>query len=277
LIAGHAVEQLALLPPASVDMVYSDPPFGNQQRWTSAAGSFDDHWSPTRETEAGWAMLSALNPNGARLMSAIATGPVARGYLGFMAGLLTSVRRVMRPTASLWLHCDDTFSAELRLLGQTVFGFRQHYGFVVWRRTGAHTSTKGFGRVHDDILVFGRSPAARLRMARCARQDFVHGDPLGEFLVDGLLEDRLSSGSAERVQYPTQKPVALLERLIAAATLPGALVLDPTCGSGTTLVAALNLGRSAVGIDRSEDALSAARRRLNIRQPRQEDLFGAVA
>lgn len=278
LIHGRAAEVLSGLEAASVDMVYSDPPFGNEKVWTAAAGSFDDRWTWNEEASCGWAALRSHNPRGADLVALIADDENARSYLGVMAGILVGVRHVLKPTGSLWLHADDTFTAELRILGDAVFGVRQHFGVVIWKRTSAHgNSSKAFGRVHDSIACFGRSSAAKWRLARC-KSPMVYGDPCEGIRVDDVITDvRLNSRAAERVQYPTQKPVALIERFVEAATLPGDTVLDPTCGSGTTLVAALGLGRRAIGIDASADAIAVATKRLDLRAPVQTDLFGRAA
>lgn len=261
---------------ASVDMVYADPPFGNRQVWRGKAGSFSDRWSWDAAAAEGWTALHAHSPAGAAVLGAVVRDDNARGYLGMMAAILIEVRCVLKPTGTLWLHFDDTMGAELRILGDAVFGPENAVGTVIWRRSSNHATKNGFGRVHDTIACFARTRVARWRLARC-RSELAHGDPITGLLVDGLLEDRLNATAAERVGYPTQKPVALLERFIRAATLPGDLVLDPTCGSGTTLVAALGLGRRAVGIDLSADAIAAARARLDARPAQQADLFGARA
>lgn len=276
LVHAPAAVALARMPAASVDMVYSDPPFGNRQVWRGKAGSFDDLWTWNAVAAAGWAALRTHSPAGADLMGAVARDENARSYLGMMGGLLIEVRRVLKPTGTLWLHFDDTMGAELRILCDVIFGAENAVGTVVWKRTSSHNSTNAFGRVHDTIACYARTRVARWRLARCA-SDLAHGDPITGLFVDGALDDKLNARAAERVGYPTQKPVALIERFILAATLPGDLVLDPTCGSGTTLVAALGLGRRAHGIDLSEDAITAARARLGAMKPRQVDLFGVAA
>lgn len=277
LLHGAAQEVLASLQPASIDMVYSDPPFGNGIVWTGKAGTFSDRWSPDVQSVRGWTALAEHSAVGADLLGAIATTNNARGYLGMMAGLLLEVRRVLRPTGTLWLHFDDTFSAELRILCDVVFGIDNALGTLVWKRSDHHSCKKSFGRVHDTIAVYGRTRVARWRLARIGNRDLVYGDPMHHLFVDGILEDRLNSSSKERVGYPTQKPVALLERFVCAATLPGDTVLDPTCGSGTTLVAATRLGRHAIGIDMSLDAIAAAQGRLAVERPAQPDLFSEIA
>jgi DNA modification methylase len=263
---------------ASIDMIYCDPPFGNRQEWKGKAGSFSDNWQWDGEATRRWTALSEFSADAAQLIAAITPDPRDRSYLAMMAELLIECRRVLRPTGTLWLHFDDTMGAHLRVLGDVIFGPALQFGTVIWRRTSSHNSTRAFGRVHDTIACFGRSRAARWRLARC-RGEFVTGDPCVGVAVEGFAEDKLVATAKERVGYPTQKPVALLERIIRCGALPGDTVLDPTCGSGTTLVAAQRLGRAAIGIDISADAIAAAAQRVAPPPakpgPAQLDMFAA--
>ena len=180
-----------------------------------------------------------------------------------MVLLFDELHRVLHPAGSLWLHCDDTMGAYLRMSLDSVFGHANALGGIIWRRTNSHNHrTRGFGRVHDSIFVYGRSRVTRWRLWR-TKHEFVIGDPCcGSVHVEGYSEFLLNPTSKERIGYPTQKPVALLEQIIAAGSMPGDLVVDPTCGSGTTIVAARNLGRNSIGIDASNDACGIARRRV---------------
>jgi DNA modification methylase len=260
----------------SIDMVYSDPPFGNNQVWTGSAGSFDDRWKWGPAAASGWEALREHSPIGAGLMAAITPRPSDRAYLGMIAELLIEVRRVLKPTGTLWLHFDDTMGAHLRVLGDVTFGPDNQLGTIIWKRSaGAASRARGFGRQHDTIACFARTKAAQWRLARIGYRELVGGDPCCRVTVQGFLDDRLNASAAERVGYPTQKPVSLLKHFVRAGTLPGDTVLDPTCGSGTALVAAQTLGRSAVGIDLSADAIAVAAARLA--DPAQHDLFALPA
>lgn len=280
LVEGDAVRVLReRFAERSVDMVYADPPFGNEQLWTGKAGAFSDRWAPDAASAAGWAALRAHDHRGCGMMQAAAgsLGRAAQAYLGMMAGLVVELHRVLKLTGTLWLHFDDTMGAYLRLLCDAVFGPGQALGTVVWRRTaGSRSTARSYGRVHDTIACYARSRAARWRLWRCAGE-FTVGDPCDRLCIDGYADDALNAASSERVGYPTQKPVALIERFIRAATLPGGVVLDPTCGSGTTVVAARRLDRHAIGIDRSPDAIAAALARVAAERPKQIDIFGAIA
>ncbi|RUU29740.1 site-specific DNA-methyltransferase [Mesorhizobium sp. M6A.T.Ce.TU.016.01.1.1] len=281
LLLGAAADVLRReIATASVDMVYSDPPFGNEQIWTGKAGSFDDRWEWSAASSTGWAALKDHSAAGAALLAAVARSAPSRAYLGVMAGIIVELRRVLKLTGTLWLHFDDTMGAELRVLCDVIFGAGNAIGTLVWVRTlGGHGNSKRFGRVHDTIACYGRSRAAKWRLWRIGTLggDPITGDGFGRF-DDFAIAAPLGPTDKERVGYPTQKPVALLEELIRAATLPGNVLLDPTCGSGTALVAATRLQRKSIGIDISQDALTAAQARLTGPATAQPSFdFGEVA
>lgn len=173
-------------------------------------------------------------------------------YIEFMRLRCVELHRVLAPTGSLFLHCDDSAGAYLGLMLDEVFGADNLVNHIVWKRTNAHNGGKTYGRIHDKILFYGRT-----------RDYYFDGSAV---TCGDLWEDipGLNQGAKERTGYPTQKPVALLERIIRAASRPGDVVLDPFAGSGTALVAAENLGRRWIGIDGSADACRVARGRLGI-------------
>ncbi|HQS15053.1 site-specific DNA-methyltransferase [Reyranella sp.] len=260
---GDAASVLRAMPAASVDMIYLDPPFGTQVDWVGKAGRFSDKFKWDDESKSLWAQMTSAHPVLASILEGATVAPRDRAYLVRMVLLFAELRRVLHPAGTLWLHCDDTMSAYLRLALDGVFGIERAMGGVIWKRTNAHNTARSFGRVHDSIFVYGLTRAAKWRLHR-TRHPLIQGDPCeGAVVVDGFIDKLfLNPTSKERVGYPTQKPVALLEQFIAAATMAGDVVLDPTCGSGTTLVAATKMGRRAIGIDASADACAVARRRL---------------
>lgn len=260
----------------SVDMAYCDPPFGNEQIWTGKAGSFSDKWEWSERSAEGWLRLRTHNLVGAEMMEAVTPWPKGRAYIGVMADLLLALRGALSKRGTLWLHFDDTMGAHLRILGDVVFGPENQIGTIIWKRSTGSTTTKAFARVHDTIACFGRTRAARARLSRIGGE-FSFGGWDRQVTVEGYVEDRLSAGATERVGYPTQKPLSLIKRLIRAGSLIGDTILDPTCGSGTTLVAARQLSRRSIGIDTSEDALAVARQRLAEHEQKQLSLFGEAA
>lgn len=216
---GDCLVVLATMPSASVDLVYMDPPFFTGETWRGKAGSFQDRW----------ASLDA--------------------YLEFIRGRVAALRQVLRPTGTLYLHCDDHAGSHLGVMLDGIFGEGAVAG-IKWKRSSGTNSRRGFTRTHDTIWMATNGPA-------WTWNDHGHTDLWLDI-------PPLNARAAERVGYPTQKPVALLERIIACSSNPGDVVLDPFMGSGTTLVAARNLGRHGIGIDSSRDALAVAAERLGV-------------
>jgi len=249
-LLGDCLTLLAEFPPESIDLVYLDPPFMSGRDW----GAFDDRWG----------------------------GGISE-YLTFMRERLVQLHHILKPAGSLYLHCDDSAAAYLGIVLDDIFGIptgddESWSGFqnaIAWKRTSAHSSAnqRGYGKVTDTILFYAKGPThtwhapmTRAGSPATDRSDdgwtvlFGHEMvPLGDVWTDiGVLNNR----AKERTGYPTQKPVALLERIIAASSNPGDVVLDPFCGSGTTLVAAERLGRRWIGMDTSPDAVAIAQGRL---------------
>lgn len=223
-VSGDNLTVLSRVPDASVDLVYLDPPFFAQRRFESVSESgdrrgFDDRWASLPE------------------------------YVDFMRVRVRELRRVLKLSGSMFLHCDPHASHYLRVMADEVFGEANFRNQIVWKRTGSHGSANKFGAIHDCILYYARS----------ADHEW-HGDPEHSDLWLDI--QPLNARASERVAYPTQKPEALIARIIEAVTQPGDVVLDPFCGSGTTLVAAGRLGRRFLGIDGNADAISLATQRL---------------
>lgn len=227
---GDCLEVLATLDAESVDLVYLDPPFNTGRDWSVT------HEGQERRFADKWPSMAA--------------------YVGWMENRCRELRRVLKPTGSLWLHTDPHHGASyLKVMLDEVFGIENFHGEVVWKRKfGGGGGSKGFVRCHDVILVYGKTDEAET-VPEC-----VPGvDPCP---CTGLWADLVGPPpTRERLGYPTQKPEKLLERIVRASSSPGDTVLDPFCGSGTTLAAAVKLGRMGIGIDLSEDAceLSALR------------------
>lgn len=362
----------------SVDLVYLDPPFNSNQNYnvlfaakdgTQAAGqvqAFEDTW---HWDEAAAKVYEETVEQGGKVSDVLRAFREFIGtndmlaYLSMMAPCLVELRRVLRGTGSLYLHCDPTASHYLKLLLDAVFGPEQFLNEVVWKRTHAHGSSKRFGPVHDVILLYARSDAYAWSNPRVPHDpDYLekhftsidaasgrafepitltgsgvrHGDsgkpwrginptkvgrhwaipgrimtllklegatvqdkldaldaagrifwpdkeggtPRLKWFVDELegqpIQDvwtdipPIGAQAAERLGYPTQKPEALLSRIVEASTSPGDVVLDPFCGCGTTVAAAQRLGRQWIGIDITHLAIALIKHRL-------ETAFGAAA
>ena len=270
LIRGDCRAELPALEAGSVRLVYLDPPFFTQRvhrlgtRDRQREYSFSDLWSGHEQ------------------------------YAAFLHACLSELWRVLSPDGSIVLHCDRRSSHIARAALDRVFGAEYFRSEIIWTYRRWSNGQRALLPAHQTLYLYGKSarfvfnpiycdysPATNVDQilqrrardasgkatyARDAGGAVIHGDekkgvPLGDVWDIPYLNPK----ARERVGYPTQKPVLLLERVIALASEPGDLVLDPCCGSGTTLVAARLLGRRAVGIDTSEQALTICRERL--RQP----------
>jgi site-specific DNA-methyltransferase (adenine-specific) len=350
----------------SVDLVYLDPPFNSNRSYNvifkdeSGSGSdaqllaFEDtwHWGPAAEEAYAYLTSTARHKGRVRssvssliaaLRSAIGTNQMT-AYLVEMAVRLIELRRVLKPTGSLYLHCDPTASHYLRVLLDAVFGPENFRSDITWKRTNVHSDSKDWSSVKDTLLYYVKdrekpftwNPVHALHSPEYLRtkyrykdadgrvyrldnmtspnprpnmmyewkgfasppmgwryehptmerldaegriwypKDKTHRPQLKRYLdeMEGTLLtnvwtdiDPINSQAKERLGYPTQKPIALLERIIGASSNAGDIVLDPFCGCGTALVAAQKLGRHWIGVDITYLAVAVMRARL-------KDAFG---
>jgi DNA modification methylase len=197
--------------------------------------------------------------------------------LDHMEPLLNLARGLLSDRGSLYLHIDYRLSHHLRLLLDDVFGPASFVNELIWfYKTGGMSQRLGFARKHDTVLFYAKDPKHALWTPQKEKSYLRHRygfsnvdiqeDQGGRFSMvncrDVLEIPALRGNQAERVDYPTQKPRALLERLIRASTVDDSLIGDFTCGSGTTLVCAEALGRRFVGCDRGAWAIHTSRKRL---------------
>jgi site-specific DNA-methyltransferase (adenine-specific) len=341
------------IPDESVDLIYLDPPFNSNANYNilfrSPAGreseaqveAFRDswHWNDAAEdafdqvTQSGrtraFDMLAAIRASlGDNDMMA---------YLAMMTVRLIELPRVLRPTGSIYLHCDPTASHYFKLVMDSIFGPERFRNEITWKRTSAHSDGGRHGRITDTLLFYakGARPVwnaqftpyeadyeSRFRncdpdgrrwmddnltarglsgggypytykgieslwrmppetMERLNREGRLHFTRNGGIRLKRYLDEArgvpvqalwsnipaLNSQAQERLGYPTQKPLALLERIIAASSNLGDVVLDPFCGCGTAVHAAPKLGRRWAGIDITHLAISLIERRLKAAFP----------
>ncbi len=342
----------------TVDLIYLDPPFNSNATYNvlfkSPAGqqseaqieAFEDtwHWNIHAE-EAFDAVIKSGNADAAELlraMEAFLGKNDMMAYLAMMAIRLVELHKKLKPTGSLYLHCDPTASHYLKALLDAIFGKEFYRAEIVWRRTNARGTSGKWPRVHDTIFHYTKSETFTFRSLKVkadkaklphtlitgpdglkyqtfeltapgATQEGDSGKPWRGFDPNkygrhwansyavrdewdgaGLIHwpkdggfprrraeipfdpderevtvgdvwtdvDRLNQTAQERLGYPTQKPLALLERIITASSNPGDVVLDPFCGCGTTVHAAEKLGRQWIGIDITHLAISLIEKRL---------------
>jgi len=322
LLCEDNLRALSRLPAECVDLIYLDPPFFSNRRYEVIWGdeaevrSFEDRW------EGG-----------------------IENYLDWMELRLRQLHRILRPTGSLYLHCDPNASHYLKVACDRIFGGRSRFrSEIIWKRSSAHSDTRqgrqAPGSIHDTILLYtkgdrwtwnpvylpyddeyvstkyrhvepGTGRRYRLGDLTAAKpggdQQFEwHGrrpyrgrhwafsrEKMDKMLADGRivfprkadgvpefkryldempgvpLQDvwtdlnPINAKARERLGYPTQKPEALLERIVSSSSNAGDIVLDPFCGCGTTVAVAEKLGRQWLGIDISAQAISIVMTRLN--------------
>ena len=197
-------------------------------------------------------------------------------YCVFMGRRLAEMRRVLKPTGSIYLHCDPHANAYLRILMDAIFGENQFQNEVVWSYRTGGVSKRHWPRKHDTLLFYTKSdqyrhnpPQERLYYDKPFFNSQTDAD--GNYIADVYIRDvwddikPVINVSKERVGYPTQKPRALLERIIKASSNCDDLVLDPFCGCGTAADAAASLGRKYLGIDISGIAVRVMQQRLESR------------
>ncbi len=280
LIRGSAPEVAARLGDGLFDLVYLDPPFGTgtTRRFLRGRGGRFDAGSPGQ-------------PSGGRSGSARSGAPAFHDpseVPKWLGPTLVQVHRLLRPGGALFLHADHRQSHRVRLLLEELFGAENFLNEIIWHYATGGIPRQWFARKHDTILYFRRGPGHTFhrltqkkylahRMCRKGVEEF--RDDGGWYRYRGLDDvweiPWLTQDSRERTGYPTQKPVALLERILLAASNPGDLVGDFCCGSGTTAVAACRTRRRWVVADESDLAVEVTRRRLDALGERTGSLLGA--
>ena len=347
---GDNLEVMRGLNSNTVDLVYLDPPFNSNRNYSAPVGSkaagaaFKDMWTLSDIDEHEHGELADRCPPAYDLIKSARTiaGKGMQSYLIFMAVRLLELQRVLKDTGSIYLHCDDTAGAYLKLLMDAVFGRTNGGGAgntgadITWHRsTNKNTKQVNFARCTDLLLLYrngddythnpqyeelgkahvarkytyddndgrGKYMTAPMVAKHCKNKDTWQGvapnnggwihkvetrerllrDNLVRFSSTGgmprykkfLSESKgtpvsniwtdvkaINSMARERTGYPTQKPLALLERIIKASSNEGDVVFDPFCGCATTLVAAHNLGRNWIGCDLSELAVKLVNQRI---------------
>jgi site-specific DNA-methyltransferase (adenine-specific) len=359
----------------SVDLVYLDPPFNSQAHYnllfdrqddedaSAQAGAFKDTW--TWGDEAEWSYQELMKSGGepARFVAALRTAlkdSPTMAYLSMMAIRLVELHSKLKPSGSLYLHCDPSASHYLKVILDGIFGTENFLNEVIWKRTSSHNSAKRYGPSHDSILFYAKSdqfvwnaqyepydqqyidaffthtdeqgrrwcrtdltgPGTRKgdsglpwrhfnptergrhwqppsyfydkyaaltgdnlanyelikRLDKLDEAGLIHwpkkagGAPRGKRLLEDAkgapLQDvwtdirAIHNMADERIGYPTQKPLALMDRIISASTNPDAVILDPFCGCGTTIESAERSKRRWIGIDVAVHAIKVIEARL---------------
>ena len=257
----------------TVDLIATDPPFNKGKDFhatpdsLAAGAKFQDRWSWDDDVEQEWVDQIADDwPNVWYVIESAreSWGDDMGAYLCFMGVRLIAMRRLLKPTGSIYLHCDPTASHYLKMLMDAVFDRRNFKNEIVWCYTGPSNTKRWFPRKHDIILAYtkGQDWVFNWEDVRVPYVKLDTGKTSGIFKQQALLDEEgkvpedwwtqftpVGRIKQERYGYPTQKPLALYERIIKASSNRGDLILDPFCGCATTCVAAEKLERQWVGID----------------------------
>lgn len=262
-VAADNLDALAAIPDGVVDLVYADPPFatGEVQRLTTIrTGVGDQVRRGFGDRRVAWEVVGR---------QAWADDLPLGEHLEAIRARLLEIRRVLAPNGSLYFHVDWRTVHHVRLILDEVFGAGRFLNEIVWAYDYGGRGRDRWPRKHDTILWYAKGDAWTFERDQIARIPYLAPGLVGpEKAARGKLPTDVwwmtivSPGSRERTGYPTQKPVRLLERIVAASSRPGDLVLDPYAGSGTTGVAAARLGRRWLLIDRNPAAVAIARERL---------------
>ena len=263
-----------------VDLIYLDPPFNSNRTYEAPIGSqaagatFKDAWTLDDVDMHEHGELADRNPAAYAVIEAAwqAHGKGMQAYLIFMAVRLIEMHRVLKPTGSIYLHCDPTASHYLKMLMDSLFGRSTFKNEIAWCYRKWSVMAGQFVRNHDVVLFYAGedhtfnpqfvdpSPGTMKRWkGRRQQAVFVDGirqatssrDKAQSPCPDWWEISVLNANAKERTGYPTQKPLALLDRILKASSDPGDMVLDPFCGCATALVVADRLSRQWAGIDLS--------------------------
>ncbi|MDR0927873.1 MAG: HNH endonuclease [Ignavibacteria bacterium] len=282
-----------------VDLIYLDPPFNSKRTYSAPVGSkaagssFKDMWSWEDVNEAYLETLAANYSNLTKYITSIGGihSKAMSAYLTYMAQRIIEMHRVLKDTGSLYLHCDPTASHYLKVLLDEIFGKNNFRNEIAWCYTGPSGSKKNFPAKHDIIFRYSKTEDRYIFNYDAIRIPYkeLHTDKGKKAKIwgeEGKLQNQeireqyvergkipedwwndIPSGGhispKERTGYPTQKPLALLQRIINASSNEGDIVFDPFCGCATTCVAAQQLGRKWIGIDIEKQAVQILIERLS--------------
>jgi DNA modification methylase len=262
-IEADNLEALAALPDGVVDLVYADPPFatGTRQRLVSIrTGQGTQTRRGFRDQEVTFEAVKDLSWD---------DGLSLDQHLAALEARIRAVHRVLAPHGSLYLHVDWRTVHHVRLLLDEVFGPERFLNELIWAYDYGGRARDRWPRKHDTILWYAKGDHWLFDRDAIDRIPYLAPGLVGpEKAARGKLPTDVwwmtivPPASAERTGYPTQKPLRLLERIVAASSRPDDLVLDPFAGSGTTGVAAARLGRRWLLVDRNPEAVAIALARI---------------
>ena len=303
LIRDDNLEAMREFPDASIDLIATDPPFNSKRDYfvpfkdkkgnqpDVLVKAFEDTWSWGSEAAAAYHELlvdidGEIGDTIEGLRKFLNETPMM-AYLVMMTTRLVEMRRILKDTGSLYLHCDPTASHYLKIILDAVFGVKNFRNEIIWHYRRWTAASKRFQKMHDILLYYTKTDNYTFTKPLQAYADEKYIENTVRGVVDGKLirlkdeegnyitrEEQkggvlmhdvwhdinfIPPGANERTSYPTQKPIALYERIIGASSNTGDIVLDPFAGCGTTAIAAEQLGRQWIGIDLTYLAIGAVK------------------
>ena len=258
-----------------VDLVYLDPPFNSKRVYNAALGSyaegssFKDTWKWKDVDEFKLDSIASYSEDLAIFIKTISkiSDESMMAYITYMAQRVIQLHRILKPTGSLYYHCDPTAGHFVKLMLDCIFGRKNFRNEIVWCYKFGGRGRKDFARKHDliyrysktndyyfnseEVLVPYESGMAQWSYEQGLKKEM----PEGKIPEDWWDIPTINAMSKERTGYPTQKPLALLDRIIKSSCPENGIVLDPFCGCATTCVSAEHLGRHWIGIDIEDQAV----------------------
>ena len=287
-----------------IELIYLDPPFNKNKKFTAPIGSsaegaeFKDIFREEDLKEEWLQTIEEDYPEIFHYLNGIrgVGKPYNFSYLAYMIIRLMECHRVLKPTGSIYLHCDPTMSHYLKVALDCIFGEDCFRNEIVWCYTGPGSpNLRQFNRKHDILFWYNGGSknwtfnSDKVRIPHKRLNTNKKGAVIADALTPELRDEYIKRGKVpetwwpeftpvgrlkwERTGYPTQKPLALLERIITASSNEGDTVLDPFCGCATTCVAAERLNRNWIGIDISIKAFELVKERLTKEAADPYDLF----
>jgi len=283
IFTGDNLDILRGMDSQSIDLIYLDPPFNSNRHYEAPIGSeaagaeFKDAWTLDDLDLASQELWGERDLPLNKLVDVVGClgGKGDKSYLIYMALRLLEMSRILKDTGAIYLHCDPTMSHSLKLLLDAIFGKNNFRNEIIWCYTGPRNSPRSFSKKHDVIFFYAKSDNHFFNIIRVQHKSGVHNS--GQVFGDNKIGNEFSKGRMENkgkqledwwvdiwstdryrkelTGYPTQKPLALLQRIILASCPANGIVLDPFCGCATSCIAAEDMGRQWIGIDISSKAV----------------------
>jgi len=272
LYLGDCLDVMRQLEPGTINLIYIDPPFGDNK----TDKQFGITWDGTAEDIAWFReyfgkSVCGYKANATKVLSA---------YLRFMHERLVQMRDLLADDGSIYVHCDWRLNALIRQALDEIFGADRHINEIIWHYTGGGRSATYFSKKHDSLFWYSKSPAwtfniDSVRVPYKETSGYAKGgivsasgkkyepNPLGTPVDDVWDLPIINPLAVERIGYPTQKPEALIERIMRASSNENDLVADFFGGSGTTAAVAERLGRRWICCDINPEAIAITEKRIN--------------